>query len=517
MSRITKIIALGAALAALAVLVVPGREGSEASAGGDSRPNVVVLQTDDQALADLAAMANTQRLLVDRGTSFSTHITPFSLCCPSRASMMTGAYPHNHGVISNFPPDGGYGAFQDDEDRFIGAWLKESGYHTTHIGKYLNGYGLWNNPHAAVPPGWSEWRGSADPSTYQFWGYRLNEPDGSNVYGDFGVEDPQMYSTDVYAGKAVDVIRREAVRPGPFYLQVAFLAPHTERVPTVELTPEELEDEESNITTIRPPRPAPRHQGAFSDLPLPMDPSFNEADVSDKASIIQGLASFDDAEVAELEEDNQLRWETLLAVDEAVTSVVNALRRTGQLSNTYIVFMGDNGYVLGQHRLSKGKYFPYEPALRIPLVVRGPGVRQGRTVSTLVSIIDVAPTILDYAGVAPTGRTPDGISLRGTLGGLVPPRRSIHLESGPQQGPNGEQLPLFSGVRTARYAYWVYEGDVGEELYDLARDPYQLQSVHNDPRYAATRTALIAEAARLEACSGAACQTQTPRIPAPTN
>ena len=481
----------------------------------DKRPNIVLMQTDDQTLADLAIMKKARSLLQNRGVTFNQMVTPFAICCPSRAAMMTGSYPHNNGVSANFPPAGGYVPWeQKSSETSIGRWLQMAGYYTVHIGKYINGYAYPNRENVRVPTGWSEWHGSADPSTYQMWGYRLNEPKGSTQYGKFWKPDPATYSTDVYRRKAVRVVRQQARQAGPFFMQVAFLAPHVETVPLkVGFIPQPWVDTddidpEFGIKSI-PPRPAPRDRDAFPSMPLARGPSFNEADVSDKGPFVRDLPLLDEAEIEDLVEDNRRRRRSLLAVDDAVRAVVRTLRASGQLKKTVIVFMGDNGYLLGQHRISMGKYFPYEPALKIPFVMRGPGIRSDAGVGKLVSLVDVTPTLLDFAGARPIGRQPDGISLRPVLSGEHGIRkRTVLLSSGPQKSPNGTNLPLFDGVRTSRYAWWRYE-DGFEEMYDLRKDPDELTNIAEDPAYAEVRDELVAEWNRLKDCSGKSCRTRS--------
>lgn len=498
---------------------------SSPSSKTSSRPNFVVIQTDDQTVQDLQVMPNVKRLLAKNGMAFTQMMTPFAICCPSRAAMMSACYPHNNKVNANFPPDGGYGVWEKNNGtKFVGAWLKNAGYHTVHIGKYINGYGYINNPKAPTPQGWSEWHGSTDLSTYQMWGFRLNEPTGSTVYGNFNVKNPKYYSTDVYRGIAEKVITEQANRKNPFYLQVAFLAPHVETKPLKQSAAKKLPlnrvdidapEASTGIQTI-PPRPAPRHENTLKNEKLDQDPSFNEADVSDKHPFIQGLPLLDSTKIQDLVDDNRQRRQSLLAVDEAVAGIVETLAKTGQLGNTYIMFVGDNGYVLGQHRISKGKYFPYEPALNIPFIVAGPKVKQGATFNQMVTLMDITPTVLDLAGVAPTGRVPDGISLKNTLlSGAPIVDRTLLLSSGPQSAPNGEQLPLFDGVRDARYSYWKYQ-DGFEELYDRSIDPYEMTSVANDPAYAQVKAALWAEWNALKDCSGPSCQVPSATIPAPS-
>jgi arylsulfatase A-like enzyme len=504
----------------------PMTEGVQApSARVDTRPNFVVIQTDDQTVQDLAVMPAVKKLLQDKGTTFTQMMTPFAICCPSRAAMMSACYPHNNGVNANFPPDGGYGVWQRNNGKtFVGEWMESAGYHTVHIGKYINGYGYFNNPKAPAPSGWSEWHGSTDLSTYQLYGYRLNQPDGSRVYGNFNVENPRYYGTDVYRGIAQNVIAEQAEKAGPFYMQIAFLAPHVETVPLKKAVAKKIgqsmvdvdaPEASTGIQSI-PPRPARRHKNTLRNMKLEMDPSFNEADVSDKQSFVRNLPLLTDDDIQGLVDDNRQRRQSLLAVDEAVNGIVKTLARTGQLDNTYIVFVGDNGYVLGQHRISKGKYFPYEPALNIPFIVRGPGVRAGVTFDQMVTLMDVTPTILDLAGAEPTGREPDGLSLKAALKSGTPiVDRTLLLSSGPQQSPAGAPLPLFDGVRNERYSYWKYE-DGFEELYDRSVDPYQLQSVADDPRYAQVKAALAAEWTTLKDCAGASCRVASAPMPEPT-
>jgi arylsulfatase A-like enzyme len=489
----------------------------------DKRPNFIIVQTDDMTVDDLKVMPGVRALIGRAGATFEQMLTPFALCCPSRASLMTGCYPHNTKVQSNFPPTGGFVPWEKvNGKKFTAYWLQEAGYHTVHIGKYINGYGMYNRPVKRVPSGWSEWYGTSDPSTYQMYGFRMNEPTGSMVYGDFYDEDPRTYGTDVYTAKALGVIKRAARNPKPFFMQVAYLAPHVETIP---LTDGSWKDSWADIDKPEsgsgisvqsiPPRPAKRHQNLLPDIELTKDPSFNEADRSDKHPFIQAIPPLSDDKIEDLEADNRSRKLSLLAVDEGVTAIVNELRRTDQLDNTYIIFTGDNGYLLGQHAISYGKYFPYEPALNIPALMRGPGIKPNTVVKGMTFEIDFAPTILELAGVR-ANRPVDGLSLTGRLmDNERLPRRPLLLSSGPQQSANGQPLPLFDGVRTERYVWWVYE-DGFEEMYDLQVDPYQLESVANDPAYLKTKLALIGLWDRLERCSGANCRIPTPRIPGPT-
>jgi arylsulfatase A-like enzyme len=448
------------------------------------RPNVVVLMTDDQTLDSLRVMRNVNRLLARPGATFTQSVVSFPLCCPSRATFLTGQYAHNHRVLSNVPPSGGYRRL--DHSTTLPVWLRRGGYHTVHIGKHLNGYGLARP--REVPPGWSEWYGSVDPSTYRYWGFTINE-NGKLVRYRRRAD----YQTDVYARRAVEVIGRRAPKRTPFFLYVGFTAPHSGG-------PRELDDP----PTLKTPAPAPRHRDRFLFEPLPTLPDFNEEDVRDKPLAVRRRPAINDFQVGALTEAYQQQLESLLAVDEAVGRIVAALRRAGDLQKTMLVFTSDNGYFYGQHRIPSGKVYVYEPAIRVPLIVRGPGIAAGTTIGELVANIDLAPTIADAANVTPL-RIVDGRSLLPLLQrGIKPAPRSILIESPTSDVPR----QVFTAVRTPQHLYASYEsGD--QELYDLIADPFQLVSVHRDPAQAALVAELSLRLDQLESCAGANCRNGT--------
>jgi arylsulfatase A-like enzyme len=467
--------------ALLTVVALPGATaatGVDARQAAAPRPNVVVFMTDDQTVESRRVMANVNRLLRDRGAIFVNNFATYPLCCPSRATLLTGQYAHNHGVLGNSPPAGGYVML--DHSNTLPVWLRAAGYYTAHIGKYLNGYGT-RDP-TEIPLGWSEWRGSVDPSTYRFTGYTLNENGVLNTYAG--------YQTDVYAAKAVRIIRQRAPLARPFFLSVAFLAPHSG-------APADPDDPGAGIAT---PSPAPRHRDAFAAEPLPRPPSFNEADVSDKPLAIRSRFLLPPERVAAIRENYQQELESLLAVDEAVARIVTALRETGELANTLIVFTSDNGFFHGEHRVAQGKNLPYEPAIRVPLILRGPGVPAGLRLTQRVANIDLAPTIIDAAN-AVAGRTMDGRSL---LPIVANPSMSLRRDLLVERGPGDGQ---YLALRTPSFLY--VEHATGErELYDLRTDPYELQSRHADPAYAAVRDDLARRLAHLRFCSGTSCRTR---------
>jgi arylsulfatase A-like enzyme len=471
------------ALAALVAVVVAGATAPALTSAAGAQldqtpPNVVVIMTDDQTVESLRVMANVKRLIGDRGTTFVNNFVTFSLCCPSRATFLTGQYNHNNGVMGNRLPEGGYEAL--DHTNTLPVWLQRAGYYTVHLGKYLNGYGRADP--REIPPGYSEWHGSVDPSTYRFYGYTLNENGTLRTY-------ERAYQTDLYARKAVHIIGRLAPQAQPFFLWLAFLAPHSGG-------PREPDDPVGHATPV----PAPRHRNDFADEPLPRPPGFNERNVSDKPVGIRRRPLLTRDRIRKIREGYQQRLESLLAVDEAVAEVVAALRRSGELDDTVIVFTSDNGFFHGEHRVPAGKVLLYEPSIRVPLIVRGPGVPAGLRIRRHVANIDLAPTIVDVAGATP-GRVLDGRSLLPLLRNpSMPLGRDLLIERGPGEGD-------FRAVRAPRYLYAEYAN--GErELYDLRRDPFQLRSRHRDPDYAAVRRDLAARLAWLRDCAGLQCRTR---------
>ncbi len=449
----------------------------------ESRPNIVVIMTDDQTVESMRVMPGVRASLAAGGTTFELAYASTALCCPSRATLFTGQYMHNHGVLGNRPPEGGYGRL--DTREYLPVWLQRAGYHTIHIGKFLNRYGQ-DKPPTDVPPGWSEWYASVDLSTYQYSGYQLNENGFVSTY--------PRYQADEYTQRAVDAIGRLSPRAAPFFLSLAYLAPHSGG-------PRDPDDPPGLVT----PRPADRHRDVFAAEPRPRSPAFNEADVSDKPRFIRRLPRLSADRRAAVLENYRQRLESLLAVDEGVVRVVDALRSAGELENTLIVFTSDNGFFHGEHRIPYGKVMVYEPSVAVPLIMRGPGVPAGARRRQLVSNVDLAPTILEAAGASP-GRVQDGRSLFGLL-------RDRGVEWGREllfEGPTGFDAVAFSALRNERYLYVEY--DSGErELYDMKRDPAQLRSLHSDPAHEAVQARLAERLAALQVCAGATCNAR-PRV-----
>src|SRR5215218_321449 len=405
-------------LACTAALLVAGCSGSEISASETSasetsqeegagpatdRPNIIFVLTDDLDYASTFKMPEIRSRLIEEGISLEDAFVSHPICCPSRATLFTGLYDHNHGVKGNAPPEGGFQTFVDEghEEDSIAVGLQEAGYQTAFFGKYLNGYPAGDPTH--VPPGWDEWYGKLDGQ--DLYDYRINE-NGEEV--SYGSEEEDFF-TDVLSGQATDFVGRAASDSSsrPFFMYVAPTAPHG------------------------PATPAERRKGAFSEEELPRPPSFDEEDVSDKPSHIQDAERISNGRASNIDARHRKRLESMLAVDEMVASLVEELEAAGELENTYIFFTTDNGFHGGEHRIRGGKDRPYEESARVPFFVRGPGVAAGAKAEKLALNTDLAPTFAVLAGVEFPA---DGRPLAPLLGGEEDSswRTSVLLEKLPQ-------------------------------------------------------------------------------------
>jgi N-acetylglucosamine-6-sulfatase len=476
------------ALLGLALVGVLPAAGAPSNAK-QTRPNIVVIETDDQTQASLAYMPKTRALLGGQGVTFDNSFVTYSLCCPSRATFLTGQYAHNNGVLGNRPPSGGYEVFrQKHGSNNLAVWLQRSGYYTALVGKFLNGYGK-DSP-TEVPAGWSEWHGGVNLTTL---GGTMN--DNGPLHTLPATE--AYYQTDVWSRTAQDIIRRRAPSADPFFIWLTPHVPHTVGPPD--------DDDPRGVGTTRPPA---RYKNRLAQVPLPMPPSFNEADISDKPEGIRSRPPLTAEQITGLREAYQQALEADLGVDDLVAAVVNRLRASGELANTLIIFTSDNGFFYGEHRIKQGKVLLYEPSIRVPLVVRGPGVPKGRHLKQMAANIDLAPTILEAAQVK-AGLTTDGRSLFELFRNpKLEWSRAIVIERGPagdgRRRRGSAQEQTFTAVRTPQYLYAQYANGE-QELYDLARDPYELQSRHTDAAYESVRAKLVARLAALKSCAGAGC------------
>jgi N-acetylglucosamine-6-sulfatase len=475
--------------ALVVALAIAGSLASPAAAAADrhaSRPNIVLILTDDEDVAAHRFMPKTRALVEEQGTAFDNFFVSYSFCCPSRASILRGQYAHNTHVEGNELPYGGYEKMHQEglERSTVATWLQAAGYHTALLGKYLNRY----EPPRGVPPGWSDWFGGGTDGHLGF-NYTLNENGRIVAYGSA----PEDYANDVLTRKAVEVIKRSTAAGEAFFLYVAPFVPHS------------------------PAIAAPRHLQLFRDARLPHLPAFDEADVSDKPAVIQSFPHLRGHALAWLEEEYQRRLRTLQAVDDMVETIIHTLKAQGVLDQTYVIYTSDNGFHMGEHRMIAGKDTTYEEDIRVPMVMRGPGVPKGGRVDAMTLNIDLAPTFADIAGI----RTPQFVDGRSFLPLLAEPgypwrqsflveRRQLegqYIELAEQHGITRDQLDRHAyaeGLRTPEWTYVEYR--TGErELYNVLDDPYQLDNVieTTDP---SLRAALAARLGELASCAGTQCR-----------
>ncbi len=438
--------------------------------------------TDDQTAASLSTMQNVNTLLAGEGTKFDQAIDSFPLCCPSRATNLTGQYAHNHGVLNNTPPFGGF--IQLDSTNTLPLWLQNAGYRTMHVGRYLNGY----EAKYGIPPGWSDWVGLPHSAAFNYVTWKAFDHGVLKSYPD--AEHPGEYLTDFETRRGVELIDEASRGDRPFYLSLWYTAPHRG-------APRDPDDPRRPGT----PSPAPRHRDAYAGIRMPRPPSFNEKNMYDKPQVVADRPRLSGELRAGVEENWRQENEALMAVDEGVAQIVEALRRNGQLDNTLIVFMSDNGFMHGEHRALAEKVLPYEESIRIPLVMRGPGVPPARVDHRLVGNVDVTSTILDAADALP-GRVQDGRSL---LELLADPGaewgRDLLIENG--RGANG--VPAYRGIRNYRFLYVEHRTTGEYELYDLVKDPFELQSVDGHEAYAKVQLDLRSRLRGLVSCAGVDC------------
>jgi N-acetylglucosamine-6-sulfatase len=520
----------------------PGRPKDTAVSGPvlqQSRPNVVSIMVDDMRADDLRYMPWTRRLIGRQGVNFRNSFAPFPLCCPARASTLTGQYTHNHQVYSVHAP---YGFTSFDDSATLATWLRKSGYATVYLGKYLNGYGWMPQPGKSsgrssqyVPPGWAEFRASVDGgdylprshpkygSTYHFFNTTLNA--NGNGYENYRGK----YQSRVYGRLSAEIIHRRAASDRPFYLFVNYTAPHNGGPKEPDDPGVVRRDDGVGVKYGTPARPRDV-RGMFDDV-ITAPPGARWADsphVTDKPAYLEGQVPINAAEWDAILSLTRQRAESLHVVDQAVRQTVNALAATGELEETLITFTSDNGYFLGEQMVRQGKILPHEPSLRVPFLMRGPGIPAGEARFDPITSIDYAPTVLALAGARATaqvdGRSVLGVARRGDRGWT----RAVLTETGPRSGyarlTDESGRPVLEGdpdqdrrwaigIRTDRYLYVDIapseKSPSGEmELYDLAVDPQQRDNLAYraaERGYGEVLVLLRRELQRMRGCDGEEC------------
>ncbi len=445
----------------------PAQEAQAPATG--RRPNIVFILTDDLS-TDLVQYMPHVLQMQKAGVTFTNYFVTDSLCCPSRASIFTGQYPHDTGIFKNKGWDGGYRAFVNrgnDRTTFATA-LSAAGYRTAMLGKYLNMY----QPEDPVAPGWSLWVVAGN--AYREFNYDLSRNGSVTRYGNNATD----YLTDVLSASAVRFIKQSA--GSPFMIEVASFAPH------------------------RPSTPAPRDAEALPGLRAPRSPAFDAAPDADAVGWLRQLPALAGNEIGFIDYEYRLRAQSVLAVDKMIGKIQAAVAAAGEESNTYFVFSSDNGYHMGEHRLLPGKMTAFDTDIHVPLIVTGPGVPAGRAIDEIVQNIDLCPTFAELGGAAaPTGV--DGRSLAPLLAGQkLADWRTVALieHHGPVRrdpmDPDMMELRTpgrFGGGRDGGWRYtlrngnptsyeairglkWLYvEYTSGEkEYHDISADPYELRN-----------------------------------------
>ncbi|MEZ5096661.1 MAG: sulfatase [Nocardioides sp.] len=448
------------------------------------RPNLLMITTDDAAWEDMRFLPHVQRLMARQGVTLTNGMAPTPICVPARASLITGQYAHNHGALTISGEGGGFAAFPDEDT--LPVWLQSAGYDTLFLGKYLNGYGE-DGSATYVPPGWTDWRGFVDPSTYNFVKPTVN------VNG--RTEEHREYSTDLLSDETHDLLTDPARTKRPWYLWVNYVAPHTGGPDAPDDPSQVFPDDRHALATTTP---APEDENTFSDLDLPDKPNMFEADVSDKVLIRGTHATWSPDRRLEVREAHQQRVEALQAVHRAVQRTVATLRETGQLDNTYLVFTSDNGFVLGEHNLT-GKLWYFHDIVGIPMYIRGPGLPAGLSSDTPVTNADWAPTFAALAGATPT-RDVDGVDVLPWLT-TKSARRVVPVEGYPVRGGTTAR---YTGVVVGPWTF-VRAPSGRSEMYYRTVDPYELTNLRRDPRYQAQAAKLARLARKYADCAGAGC------------
>jgi arylsulfatase A-like enzyme len=441
----------------------------------DPRPNIIVILTDDQPFHSVDYMPTVKTRLMPGGVVFENGFVTTPLCCPSRVSILTGEYVHNHEVYTDRWPMGSASKF--DDTTCMAIWLQEAGYRTAYFGKYLNGYEDLE-PYGVVPPGWDEWKAllgknlpvDDDIGSLQFY-FNFSMSENGTV-----VEYPKSkatFSTDVLTNDALAFIRDN--RDQPFFMELGYYNPHSPYIS------------------------APRHKDTFRsstdwDWVQYRPPSFNEPDIKDKPEYISELSPLSDTEVDTV---HKQILRSLLSVDDGIASILAALDKAGLADNTIIIYLSDNGLTLGDHRFGAAKNCPYEACVKVPFIVYAPGYYQPRVDTHLVANIDLAPTVAEWAGVIP----PDYVDGMSMVPLLKDPsavwRDKILFEHWPTEEGVGSIIPEFYSIRTAEWKYTEYvTGEV--ELYHLVNDPYELQNLAGKKEYSEIQADLAARLQELK-------------------
>ncbi|UYM07894.1 sulfatase family protein [Solicola gregarius] len=451
------------------------------------QPNIVVFMVDDMRADELNGpwMRHTRSLIKAQGVDFVNSFSPIPLCGPARASFLTGKYSHNTGVRTNMSPRSSFD--QLDDSNTLPVWLQKAGYTNAFLGKYINGYAepSASRPGSYVPPGWDEWRASLGNGTYNYRKTRLSDN------GKGTIDLTGRYQTSAYGEMGSAMVSELAAKSAPFYFNLSFTAPHTGG-------PHEPDD-----PGLKTPARLGSMRGKYDDRITTPGGVPGEPCNAGQPSAVSGKTPISPRQQGAITDVRRQRAESLATVDTAVKRVMGALEASGELDNTYVIFTSDNGFFLGEFRQRIGKKLPYEPSLRTPTIVRGPGIEPGIKREQAFSTIDFAPTIADMAD-ARVGANVDGASmLKSATGKAKPWRRPILTDAGKLQG----KLHYGIGVRMPGAFYGSYnDRRHTRQLFDISADPHENNNVIGDARYRRVSKTMARMLDRLRDCEGAVCR-----------
>ena len=517
--RVSRALVLAAATAALMIVTRTGIHGQTPTP--PVKPNILLILLDDVDLASIGRllgiglMPNVKKHLLDKSFVFSESFSVASLGAPARASLLTGQYPHNHGVKANYPPNGGFTMM--DHSSTVATWLQSAGYRTGLVGRYVTGYGWWTSELAPLP-GYDDLNVLIDPTTLSMDKYRMNM-NGTTV--DWGAvsaaNNVPLYQTDVLTYLAYNFVNTAPSFNKPFFLTVSPVTFNPESPPYTEcFVPDQAFG--GNLWGATQ-RPAARHWntlfGSTQYFPLPRPPSFNEADVSDKPDWVQRNPLMTATDIDCAQKRYWRKLEVLRSVDDLVGTLFHALETTGALSNTVVILTADNGFLDGQHRFPQ-KTPAYEGAIRVPLLIRTRTSTATTMISGMALTTDIAPTIASFADILPPAtHAVDGRSLVPLMANpaLTPWRRIGLIEHTPDGEENFGLVgpPSYDAVRTSSAAprlfvkYPTVTVGVPGEYYNLTTDPHQLQNGFTDPATLTERTRLEQWLNAMKTCRGYTC------------
>ncbi|KAI0096218.1 Arylsulphatase [Nemania sp. FL0031] len=443
------------------------------------RPNIIFILSDDQDLemGSIEYMPLLDKYLRAKGTTYERHYCTTALCCPARASILTGKMAHNHNVTDVVMPFGGYTKVVQEgiNDDYLPLWLQEAGWDTYYVGKLWNSHSTdnYNSPRAR---GWNGSDFLLDPYTYDYY-----NPTFVRNY-DEPIHHENEYSTDLVSKKALGFIDDASKSTRPFFLGVAPIAPHSNT--------EYVDVNGTTKTATSAPIPAKRHETLFEDVVVPRTPHFNPETPS-SVYWVHDLPRLNQTHIDANDLYYRQRLRSLQAVDEMIEAIVQKLEHHGMLNHTYIIFTTDNGFHIGQHRLEPGKFCPFEEDVHIPLFIRGPGVPENQRAPIVTTHTDLAPTFLSMVGA----------SMRANMDGEVIPLTKPGIDASignryehvqveywgyavsegdySYQGyliPNNtyKALRIVSDEYSFYYSIWCNNE---HELYDMKNDPYQLDNL----------------------------------------